>query len=49
MTESSETHTFAFEAFPGRCLRVALFRDVANGRHVRLVSACARLTPSRAR
>ena len=40
MAESSETHTFAFEAFPGRSLRVALFRDVENGRHVRLVSLC---------
>ena len=41
MAESSETHTFAFEAFPGRSLRVALFRDVENGRHVCLVSLCA--------
>jgi hypothetical protein len=38
---------FAFDAFPGRLLRVALFTDVSNGRRVRMCRAL-KLPASRA-
>jgi hypothetical protein len=37
-----DTHSFTFEAFPGRTLRAALFTDVSNGRRV----ACHAVFPS---